>query len=461
MHPSLEPLFDDAIRDTIAHFEATGSPVITRRRAAQVPQLLELLRARPAQHGARRLQDPVRGGPRAPHAAAHRRHRSATRCYADQYLDVAQRYATSAGQAGRHLAVGAEPALSGRGHPRLLARAVHRGPAHASTSTEVRRCLEQGAHAVQIDFTEGRLAIKLDPTGDLLASFIDLNNLALARFTAQERQKHRRPHLPRRRPRLDPQRRRRLRRAAAEPAAAQRDQLLRRAGRRARPRARARDDPRPPASPGSASSSAWSPRSIPASRPPRRCATASSRRPSTSRWRSSAPPTTAASRPSATTPRPPRDTAFAKIAARVRRHRARRARRSGSRDASRTTRTSACARSRCRTSRASCRRASAPSRSCRAPRKRSRRRRASSSCSTRPARRWPRTSICRAWCRPSPTPAPQLSGAQFGAFFYTVTNAEGERVHAVHAVRGAARGLREVRPPAQHPIFAPTFAARA
>jgi 5-methyltetrahydropteroyltriglutamate--homocysteine methyltransferase len=40
---------------------------------------------------------------------------------------------------------------------------------------------------VQIDFTEGRLAIKIDPSGNLLQSFIDLNNLALARFSAEER----------------------------------------------------------------------------------------------------------------------------------------------------------------------------------------------------------------------------------------------------------------------------------
>ena len=35
---------------------------------------------------------------------------------------------------------------------------------------------------MQIDFTEARLALKIDPTGNLLASFVDLNNLALARF---------------------------------------------------------------------------------------------------------------------------------------------------------------------------------------------------------------------------------------------------------------------------------------
>ena len=54
---------------------------------------------------------------------------------------------------------------------------------------EVRLCLANGAYKVQIDFTEGRLAVKLDPTGDLLHSFIDLNNLALSRFSSIERRR--------------------------------------------------------------------------------------------------------------------------------------------------------------------------------------------------------------------------------------------------------------------------------
>ena len=58
--------------------------------------------------------------------------------------------------------------------------------------------------------------------------------------------------------------------------------------------------------------------------------------------------------------------------------------------------------------------------------------------------------------------APQLSGAQFGAFFYTVTDADGERVHALHAVGRAARGVREVRPSARDPgVRARRSAARA
>jgi 5-methyltetrahydropteroyltriglutamate--homocysteine methyltransferase len=55
--------------------------------------------------------------------------------------------------------------------------------------TEIRRCLQKGAHNVQIDFTEGRLAMKIDPSGNLLNSFIDLNNLALSRFSAEERRR--------------------------------------------------------------------------------------------------------------------------------------------------------------------------------------------------------------------------------------------------------------------------------
>ncbi len=55
--------------------------------------------------------------------------------------------------------------------------------------TEVRNCLRKGAHKVQIDFTEGRFAVKIDPSGGLLHGFIDLNNLALARFSAEDRQR--------------------------------------------------------------------------------------------------------------------------------------------------------------------------------------------------------------------------------------------------------------------------------
>ncbi|WP_447555768.1 hypothetical protein [Vreelandella sp. EE22] len=52
---------------------------------------------------------------------------------------------------------------------------------------EIRGCFAAGAQKVQIDFTEGRLALKLDPSGSVLNSFIELNNRVLARFTDDER----------------------------------------------------------------------------------------------------------------------------------------------------------------------------------------------------------------------------------------------------------------------------------
>jgi hypothetical protein len=42
---------------------------------------------------------------------------------------------------------------------------------------------------VQIDFTEGRLAVKLDPSGKLLSSFIALINRILDQFSEEERKR--------------------------------------------------------------------------------------------------------------------------------------------------------------------------------------------------------------------------------------------------------------------------------
>jgi 5-methyltetrahydropteroyltriglutamate--homocysteine methyltransferase len=52
---------------------------------------------------------------------------------------------------------------------------------------DIRGALDAGAASVQIDFTEGRLSLKLDPSGNLLRSFIALNNQVLGRFSPDER----------------------------------------------------------------------------------------------------------------------------------------------------------------------------------------------------------------------------------------------------------------------------------
>jgi 5-methyltetrahydropteroyltriglutamate--homocysteine methyltransferase len=54
---------------------------------------------------------------------------------------------------------------------------------------DIRLCLQQGAHKVQVDFTEGRLSLKLDPSRGLLRQFIGLNNRVLSRFSPEERRR--------------------------------------------------------------------------------------------------------------------------------------------------------------------------------------------------------------------------------------------------------------------------------
>jgi 5-methyltetrahydropteroyltriglutamate--homocysteine methyltransferase len=106
--------------------------------------------------------------------------------YADSFLDMAMRHA----HVPVKQAVISPSALSlmyPAGGIRAYPREEFITDLLREHETEVRRCLQKGAHCVQIDFTEGRLAMKIDPSGHLLNSFIDLNNLALSRFSAEER----------------------------------------------------------------------------------------------------------------------------------------------------------------------------------------------------------------------------------------------------------------------------------
>lgn len=182
---NLEPLFDAAVRDTIRRFEATGSPVVTDGEQRKYHNFWTY-----SVHG---MPNMGPDGFRIPFTAGHTRRMPRLRAgpfrycrYADRFLDLALGYATVPVKQ----AVISPSALSLLypedeipGYPRdqfledLLNEHV----------TEVRNCLDKGAHKVQIDFTEGRLAVKLDPSGELLHSFIHLNNVALARFSDVDR----------------------------------------------------------------------------------------------------------------------------------------------------------------------------------------------------------------------------------------------------------------------------------
>lgn len=184
--PELEALYDEAIRDTIREFEATGSPVITDGEQRKYHNFWTY-----CVDGAPNMAP---DGFRIPFAAGHvRRMPRLTagpfryRVYADQYLDVAKRYARLPlkqpviSPSALSLMYPAED-IPGYSRQQFIDDLLKE---HES---EIRRCFAKGVHCVQIDFTEGRLAIKLDPSGNLLNSFIALNNLALAQFTERERE---------------------------------------------------------------------------------------------------------------------------------------------------------------------------------------------------------------------------------------------------------------------------------
>jgi 5-methyltetrahydropteroyltriglutamate--homocysteine methyltransferase len=184
-NPRLEPLYENAIRDTVERFEATGSPVISDGEQRKYHNFWTY-----CVHG---LPNTAPDGFRIPFSAGHTRRMPRLtsgpfryKRYADSYLDIAARYA----HVPLKQAVISPSALSLMYPAEGIAdysREQFIDDLLNEHETEIRRCLAKGAHKVQIDFTEGRLAMKIDPTGHLLNSFIDLNNLALSRFTEGER----------------------------------------------------------------------------------------------------------------------------------------------------------------------------------------------------------------------------------------------------------------------------------
>jgi 5-methyltetrahydropteroyltriglutamate--homocysteine methyltransferase len=184
-HASLDPLYEAAIRETIARFEATGSPVITDGEQRKYHNFWT--------YSVEGLANTAPDGFRIPFTAGHvRRMPRLTagpfkyRRYADWYLQEARRYTN----VPLKQAVIAPSALSlmypEAGLPDYPREAFIEDLVGEHV-TEIRRCLQAGAHVVQIDFTEARLAVKIDPTGELLASFIDINNLALSQLSSAER----------------------------------------------------------------------------------------------------------------------------------------------------------------------------------------------------------------------------------------------------------------------------------
>lgn len=181
---ALDQQGDEAVRSTIASLEATGSPVITDGEQTK-PSF--------ATYPIDGLPNIAPGGVTIAFADGHTRQlprltaapfRYGTR--AASYTRAAQRYA----HRPIKQAVISPSALSllypSDGIPGYPREAFVEDLVREAEA-DIREALAAGAHAVQMDFTEGRLAVKLDPSLGLLRSFIQLNNRVLDRFTGDER----------------------------------------------------------------------------------------------------------------------------------------------------------------------------------------------------------------------------------------------------------------------------------
>jgi 5-methyltetrahydropteroyltriglutamate--homocysteine methyltransferase len=177
---------ESALRDTIARFEATGSPVITDGEQTK-PSF--------ATYPLSGLDNLAPDGAVIPFADGHTRQlpRLTTGpfrygLHAVTYLKAAQRHAhrpvkQAVISASALSLLYPQSGVDGYSRETFLEDLID------EAERDIRDCLEAGAACVQIDFTEGRLALKLDPSGGVLNAFIDLNNRVLDHFTATERQK--------------------------------------------------------------------------------------------------------------------------------------------------------------------------------------------------------------------------------------------------------------------------------
>lgn len=182
----LDRLYAEALRDTIRRFEETGSPVITDGEQTK-PSF--------ATYPLQGLDSIVPDGVVIPFKDGHTRQLLKLiagpfryRTHADAYLKAA-RSLTKTPIKQAVISASALSLIYPPGGIRDYPQGAFLDDLIAEAVADIRGCLENGAHGVQIDFTEGRLSIKLDPSKKLLQGFVDLNNRVLDRFTPDQRQR--------------------------------------------------------------------------------------------------------------------------------------------------------------------------------------------------------------------------------------------------------------------------------
>ena len=181
---ALQAAIERAVEETVDAFEDTGSPVITDGEQAKPSfatyPLAGLANLAPDGVVIRFADGHSRQFPRL--TAGPFRYATYSGSYVARALRFAHRPVKQAVIAPSALSL-LYPAdgLPGYEHEAFLDDLVD------EAETDIRSAFEAGAVSVQLDFTEGRLACKLDPSRDLLRKLVALNNRLLARFSAEER----------------------------------------------------------------------------------------------------------------------------------------------------------------------------------------------------------------------------------------------------------------------------------
>jgi 5-methyltetrahydropteroyltriglutamate--homocysteine methyltransferase len=181
---ALDALFDAAVGDTLQRFAATGSPVVTDGEQRKPSFATYPVAGLPLTGGGVTLLF-ADGHTRQLPVLTTAPFRYATKAYT--YLDGATGKTTAKLKQAVISASAISlmyPADGIPGYPReaFVEDLV------AEATAELKGIIARGATA-QIDFTEARLSLKLDPSGGLLGAFVDLNNRVLAGLTDEERAK--------------------------------------------------------------------------------------------------------------------------------------------------------------------------------------------------------------------------------------------------------------------------------
>ena len=183
----IEPLFDAAVADTMARFAATGSPVVTDGEQRKYQNFFTYSLTGAANIAPDGFEIPFKAGhirrlPRLTFAPFR------YRLYASDHLARARRHTTlpvkQAVIAPSALSlVYPEDGIDGYTRDAFISDLLD------EHQKDIAGCLAGGAENVQIDFTEGRFALKVDATGALLDGFVDLINLVVRRFPADDRRR--------------------------------------------------------------------------------------------------------------------------------------------------------------------------------------------------------------------------------------------------------------------------------